>query len=79
MAAQFSGQVAIVTGGSQGLGEAVVKMLVENGASVAVFDMNRDKGTAVVEKLKDKEGRVEFFQASGIIVLVFNLSIGRCV
>jgi 3-oxoacyl-[acyl-carrier protein] reductase len=32
----FSGQVAIVTGGSRGIGRAVVRMLVERGARVVV-------------------------------------------
>ncbi|XP_064391596.1 2-dehydro-3-deoxy-L-rhamnonate dehydrogenase (NAD(+))-like isoform X2 [Halichondria panicea] len=35
----FEGQVAIVTGGAQGLGGAIAAMLQRNGAKVMVFDM----------------------------------------
>ena len=45
-AQQFSGQVAIVTGAAQGLGRAIAEMLVRNGASVMLFDLDR----AQVEK-----------------------------
>ncbi len=41
MISDFSGQVAIVTGGAGGIGSATVLALLENGAKVAAFD--RDK------------------------------------
>ena len=34
----FEGKVAVVTGGANGIGAAVAKVLADNGASVAVFD-----------------------------------------
>jgi NAD(P)-dependent dehydrogenase (short-subunit alcohol dehydrogenase family)/sugar lactone lactonase YvrE len=37
---EFSGLVAIVTGGASGIGAAVVRRLHEGGASIAVFDLN---------------------------------------
>ncbi len=37
---EFSGLVAIVTGGASGIGAAVVRRLQEGGASVAVFDLD---------------------------------------
>ena len=36
---QFSGQAAIVTGGAHGLGRGIAEMLVKNGASVMLFDV----------------------------------------
>jgi len=56
---QFAGQVAIVTGGAQGLGEGIVKMLVENGCSVMIFDMNLEKATALADSLRTKGYTVE--------------------
>ena len=56
---QFAGQVAIVTGGAQGLGEGIVKMLVENGCSVMIFDMNLAKATAFADSLRTKGYTVE--------------------
>ena len=43
-------KVAIVTGGAQGLGEAAVKRLTEEGASVVVADMKSEAGAATAEK-----------------------------
>ena len=38
----LSGKLAIVTGGSNGIGFATAKMLADNGASVAIFDLERE-------------------------------------
>jgi len=48
----FAGQAAIVTGGSDGLGKAIVKMLVQNGARVMIFDVVEEKTTIFVEELQ---------------------------
>ena len=39
---KLEGQSAIVTGGGQGIGRAVVERLAAEGARVAVLDMNPD-------------------------------------
>ena len=38
-AERFSGKVALVTGGSSGIGEAVARRLRDEGAHVASFDL----------------------------------------
>lgn len=38
---ELSDKVAIVTGGSQGIGEAISKTFLENGAAVIVFDVKK--------------------------------------
>ncbi|MGI9464094.1 MAG: SDR family NAD(P)-dependent oxidoreductase, partial [Aestuariivirgaceae bacterium] len=38
---------AVITGGASGLGEATARRLAADGAKVAIFDMNKDRGTAV--------------------------------
>jgi acetoacetyl-CoA reductase len=45
----FKERVALVTGGTRGIGAAITKMLVENGASVAA---GYNKGTESAEKFK---------------------------
>ena len=42
---------AVITGGVSGLGFAVAKHLVANGAKVALFDINDEKGAAAVAEL----------------------------
>jgi NAD(P)-dependent dehydrogenase (short-subunit alcohol dehydrogenase family) len=45
MSAPLDGLVAIVTGGASGLGAAIAHRLREDGAKVAVFDVNPDAAT----------------------------------
>ena len=42
----IKGVAAIVTGGASGLGGATARMLANNGAKVAIFDLNEDAGQA---------------------------------
>lgn len=42
---------AIVTGGASGLGEATARMLAGEGARVAIFDMNAERGQAVASEI----------------------------
>ena len=51
---QIKGSTFIVTGGASGLGEGTVRMLVANGASVAIADLQADKGEALVKELGAK-------------------------
>ena len=44
---------ALVSGGASGLGRATVRRFVANGAKCAIFDMNEEKGAALVEELGD--------------------------
>ena len=48
---QLSHARAVITGGVSGLGFAVARHLVANGAKVALFDVNDDKGAAAVAEL----------------------------
>lgn len=61
MAKKLDGRIAVVTGGAAGIGRALVQKLSEEGADVAVLDINPAKETqAIVEA----NGR-RFFSATG--------------
>jgi len=49
---RLKGQVAIVAGGGQGIGEGIVRCLAEEGADIAVFDINGDTARKVAEEVK---------------------------
>lgn len=44
---RLTGKVAIVTGGALGIGRAAVIRMAEEGASVAVLDLQADNGEAL--------------------------------
>ncbi|MGC3906297.1 SDR family NAD(P)-dependent oxidoreductase [Corynebacterium variabile] len=52
-ATDFSGRVAVVTGGGSGIGEACAVELAARGASVVVTDINEDAATRVAESITD--------------------------
>ncbi len=49
---KLEGKVAIVTGGGQGIGEGIVRCLAEEGADVAVVDINGDTAKKVADDVK---------------------------
>lgn len=48
---ELKGKTAVVTGGASGLGEATVRRYRQNGANIAIFDMNEELGKALAEEL----------------------------
>lgn len=61
LTADLSGQVAIVTGASQGLGKAIAIELAANGAKVACVARNAEKLAAVVAEITAAGGAAEAF------------------
>lgn len=55
-------KVVIVTGASDGLGEAVALCYAENGMKVVAADINVEKGTKLVEEIRSSGGEASFFK-----------------
>lgn len=60
---RLQGRVALVTGGGQGLGEALAGRLAREGAAVAVADVNGEAAAAVAVSLRDTGARAAGFHA----------------
>jgi len=57
----FNGRVALVTGGSSGIGRATCLAFADRGARVAVADIDSVGGSETVAQIAAAEGEAEFF------------------
>jgi 3-oxoacyl-[acyl-carrier protein] reductase len=60
---EIKGSVALITGGGNGIGEAVAKHLAKRGAKIAIVDMQQKNVDRVVKEIKDMGGEVIGIQA----------------
>ena len=54
---RLTGQVAIVTGGAQGIGRSYSLRFAEEGAAVAVLDLREDQAQGVEAEIVERGGR----------------------
>jgi len=62
MGEQFNGKVALVTGGSSGIGRACALAFARNEAKVVVADVQERLGEETVQQIKSKEGDAVFIR-----------------
>ena len=61
---QFKGKVAIVTGGTQGLGEAIARLFAERGAAgLVIVGRNKKRGKAVADSITKSGCKTVFVAA----------------
>ncbi|MEO1992653.1 MAG: SDR family NAD(P)-dependent oxidoreductase, partial [Pirellulales bacterium] len=61
LSVDLSGQVAVVTGASQGLGRSIAETLAANGALVALVARNVEKLSQVASSIHEAGGKAEVF------------------
>lgn len=59
---RLSGQVAWISGGSSGIGEAIAELFASEGAGVAVIDIQVERGLQVVKRIESQGGQAIFFE-----------------
>jgi NAD(P)-dependent dehydrogenase (short-subunit alcohol dehydrogenase family) len=60
---RLANKVAIITGGTSGIGSATALLFAREGAKVVITGRNKERGKEVVEKIKRNGGDAIFFQA----------------
>ena len=58
---RVKGKVAIVTGSANGIGEATAKLLAQEGAKVAIVDIDDENGQRVAEEIKTAGNEAGFW------------------
>lgn len=58
----LDGKIALITGGSQGLGEQITRTLADNGVTVLIADVKKDQAQKLAQDLVDSSQKAEAFE-----------------
>ncbi len=79
MQVDLTGQVAIVTGGAQGIGRAIVEHLTNNGAKVAIVDLAVAAAQATVAELTAAGKQVAMYAADVADAVAMSATVAQIV
>jgi 3-oxoacyl-[acyl-carrier protein] reductase len=54
MAGRFEGKVAFITGGSRGIGKGIVELFAQEGAKIAIIDVNEEALSQTTSEFREK-------------------------
>jgi 2-keto-3-deoxy-L-fuconate dehydrogenase len=54
---RLDGQVAVVTGGASGIGQAVAEMFAAHGARIHILDVNQNQAETVAANIRESQGK----------------------
>jgi NAD(P)-dependent dehydrogenase (short-subunit alcohol dehydrogenase family) len=60
MTMRFDGQVAVVTGAASGIGKAIARLFARQGATVVMFDRQREQGLQAMAEITAAGGQAHF-------------------
>src|SRR4030088_675846 len=80
MQTKLEGKIALITGGSRGIGAAIAKRLAEDGANVAVtYSKGADAAASVVKEIERGGGKAIAIQADAADAEAVRNAVGRTV
>lgn len=59
---RVDGKIALITGGGKGIGRTTAELLADEGAQVAITDIDEEAGTTTVDHITEAGGGAAFFE-----------------
>ncbi len=59
---RLENKVAIITGGASGIGRAICEVFAEEGAKIAIADIDAEAGEETLRRIEEAEGDAIFVQ-----------------
>ncbi len=82
MGKQLANKVALITGGTRGIGKAIAKAFAQQGASLALFGINPERGNKVLEEFKPllkQDQKIAFYPVDVGVTQAVDLAIAEIV